>query len=138
MGVRPERRNAAIRLAKGLQAFEHSLGVMQDRGPGVERKRGVCGQLSVVPPALRVPEDPDHVLGEDPAETGVRQQPVTLRGRYAPLPAVDLEFEGRGAGAHAAPNTTFRRGWKEAEPCDPASREEGRGSWLERGCGWDR
>src|SRR5207244_7935156 len=107
---------------------------MEDRGAGVERKRRVRRQLGVVPRALGVPEDADHVLGEEAAETRVRQQSLALEGRHAPPHAVDLERDRRGARSHGAPNTTFRRAWppdtKEAGSCDPASREEGRGSWF--------
>ena len=144
MGVRPKGRHPAVRLPESLQPFEHRLGVMEDRGPWIEGERCVGCELGVVPAAGRRPADPDHVLGEDAAETRVGQPPLALRRRHSPACRAGVKLDRRGARAHRVANTNRCSGerafeldgGKEAGSCDPASREEGRGSCLElpRGC----
>src|SRR2546430_17005781 len=95
MGVGPEGRHTAIRLPKSLQAFKDRLGVVEDRGAGVERKRGVRRQLGVVPPAVGVPEDAYQVLGQEAVDLIVGQESAAPAGSIAATQRGDLDTERR-------------------------------------------
>ena len=103
MPIRTERRHSGIRLAECFEAFEDSLSVVEDGGPGVERQRGVGHQPCVVPPGARSPVGADHVLGEDPAKAWVREHALPVRGGHAGLRRVKSETDSGSARAHALP-----------------------------------
>src|SRR5207249_5007149 len=102
MPVGPKGGDAAAALAERLQSLEYSLGVVEDRCARVERERRVGNQRGAVPTAVGGPGDPDHVLGEDAAETGVREEPLAFCGGRPDLGPVDLKCRG-GRPPHAPP-----------------------------------
>src|SRR5207247_5408661 len=78
-----------------------------------------CGRTRGWPGGVPVPRG---------ARGEARGSPGTSWRRYRSSPAPTVSLAGAGKFI----------GYKEAEPCEPASREEGRGSWLMRTGGGNR
>ncbi len=83
--------DSAASLPKRFEAFENGLGVVKDRGPGVESQWRVGEQLAVVPAAMGIPPYADHVLGEEAAEAGFGEPTLALLS-WEPL-RHDVPFE---------------------------------------------
>lgn len=73
VGVDAEGRDAAVGLTVDLQTFEDRLTVVQHHRGRIELHRSVRLDGGVVPAAALGVVDRDHVIGEVPAETGIRQ-----------------------------------------------------------------
>ena len=102
---RPEQHHRARPLPVGLQALEDLLGVVEHRGGGVQGQRAVGLEPAVMPAALRRPPQGDHVVGEDLAETGCREQFRALRRGDCPAGRVNVVGDlGAGASRHLGPS----------------------------------
>src|SRR5205814_7920231 len=64
----PKRRNPAVRLSIGFEAFENGLTVVKHRRRWIERDGAVRYELAALPGAARV-ANRHHVLGEDATKT---------------------------------------------------------------------
>src|SRR5437867_11639519 len=102
MPVGPKGDDAAAALAERLQSLEYSLGVVEDRCARVERERRVGNQRGALPTAVGGPGDPDHVLGADAAESGVRVEPLAFCGGRPVLAPFEFKCQG-GRRAYAPP-----------------------------------
>ena len=70
----PEQGPLTVRAPERLHALENRLAVMQCHGGRVKRHRGERPDLGVVPAHLGGPPHRHHVIGEDVAEPGRREQ----------------------------------------------------------------
>ena len=91
--LRAEGRDAAVRLAVGLDALEDGLAVVEDHAGRVHGQRAIGLDAGVVPADLLVVVDEDHVVGEVDAEARALEDLGDVRGGGAVLVRRDGEAQ---------------------------------------------
>ncbi len=91
--LRAEHRDTAVGQRVRLQTLEDLLRVVQHGAGRIHRDRRARLDAGLIPPLAVGVTHGDHVVREDPAESGVRQHRGTLGVRHGRLMRTDLEIE---------------------------------------------
>jgi hypothetical protein len=72
--VSAEDRDPTTLLPECLETFEDGLRIVKDGDRWIQLQGRIRNKLGFMPAAFAVPADPNHVLGEDAAESRIRKQ----------------------------------------------------------------